>query len=106
MAAPKDAKLSKKQRYALQQGERRQKQEMAVLAQRYLDRHQPDRYRIRVMPDAIERRGETWFIVAEPDKAAAPTYDFINRITEASIELEDQEKLSVFLVPVMPPEDD
>lgn len=85
------------------QSDRRQ---MAALAQRYLDRHQPERYRINVVPDAIELRGDTWFIVAEPDRVTAPTYDYINRMTEASMEPERKEKLDVFLVPVMPPEDD
>lgn len=97
---------ARKRRYEMKQGRRQTNAQMAALAQKYLDRHQSSRYRIVVVPEAIERRGKTWFIVAEPDRAAAPTYDYINRMTEASIEMEHKEKMDVFLVPVIPPEDD
>lgn len=99
-------RASRKQRFATKSAARRRAGEIATLAQRYLDKHQPQRYRINVVPDAVVLRGDTWFVVAEPNKADAPGYDFINRITEASMDLEDHEKLNLFLVPVIPPDDD
>ena len=97
---------SRKQKHAAKSAARRRAGDIASLAQKYLDRHQPQRYRINVVPDAVVLRGDTWFVVAEPSKPDAPGHDFINRITEASMDLEDQEKLNLFLVPVIPPEDD
>src|SRR5437660_741133 len=96
----------RRQRSAARAVDRRTRTKIAALAQRYLDKHQPVRYRINVVPDAVVLRGDTWFVVAEPDKADAPGFDFINRITEATLELEDKEKLHLFVVPVIPPEDD
>jgi hypothetical protein len=106
VAKGKGQVLSRKKRYAARPADRRRRGEIATLAQFYLDRHQPTKYRINVVPDAIVLRGDTWLVVAEPSTADAPGHDFINRITEASMELEDKEKLSLFLVPVIPPEDD
>src|SRR5882724_7026647 len=105
-AKTKPAPLSRKQRHASKAAERQRRDEIASMAQRYLNRHQPDRYRINVVRDAVVLRGDTWYVVAEPDKANAPGHDFISRITEASMELEDKEKVNLFLVPVIPPEDD
>lgn len=101
-----NGKLSKKQRHAEKQARQDSERHMADLAQRYLDRHQPRGYRINVDRNAVELRGDTWFIVANPDRTSAPGYDFINRITEASMELEEKENIHVFLLPVIPPEDD
>jgi hypothetical protein len=106
MSARSEPKLSRKARYAARRRERDRRRQMADLAQRYLDRHQPKEYRIEVNPEAVALRGDTWFIVAEPDRVKAPGYDYINRMTEAAMELEEKEKVHVFLVPVIPPEDD
>ena len=105
-AKTKPAPMSRKQRYVAKAAERQRRSEIASMAQRYLDRHQPVGYRINVVRDAVVLRGDTWYVVAEPDKANASGYDFISRITEASMELEDKEHVNLFLVPVIPPEDD
>lgn len=104
--ATKTQRPSRKPAFAAKQVQKREQKRIGELAQRYLDRHQSDRYRIAVAFDGIEKRGDTWFIVAEPDKVSAPTYDYINRMTEAAMEMEDREKIAVLMVPVLPPEDD
>jgi hypothetical protein len=79
---------------------------MATLAQKYMDRHAAPGYAIRILPEDVELRGETWFVVAEPDRPDVRYSDFLNRITDASMDMEDGEHLYVLFVPTLPPEDD
>ena len=97
---------ARKARFAASKKKREKCAEIAAMAQKYLDRHQPSGYRIVVPKNGVELRGHTWLVVVQPDRSDAPTYDYVNRMTEASMELERNEKIDVFLVPGFPPEDD
>ena len=85
---------------------RRTPRTVATLAQKYIDGRASKDYAIRVVPDAVELHGETWYVVAEANRPDAPFSDFVNRITDAALDMEDAEKLYVMIVPTLPPDGD
>lgn len=69
-------------------------------------RHQPKDHRMVVNRDAIEKRGDVWLVVVNPDNEDLYDYNDHARAVAASMEMEDSENLQVSFVPLLPPEDD
>lgn len=72
------------------------------LAKKYLDRHQPTDYRLVIVPDAIQRDDDWYYVVVEPSRNDIRSYDYSARLAEAELELQERENVNVLLVPALP----
>lgn len=72
---------------------------VADLAEKYLEPHQPPRYRILIDRKRIRRDSEGWWEVPiRPSKTDVPSYDWISRSVEASVDLDEQENIHVLFM--------
>ncbi len=62
--------------------------EVAVLAERYLDRHQASDYQI-VVRDGIRDVDGWWEVPIKTSPADVPSYDWINRSVEAAGDMDE-----------------
>jgi hypothetical protein len=70
--------------------------EIAKLAERYLEKHQPSDYRIVIEPEGIKVDELGWWeIPIHVTKENVPSYDWIGRSVEASAEMDEAEGLHV-----------
>ncbi len=97
---------SKSDRHAEKLAFEAEQNRIADLSEKYMDRHQPTDHRMVVNRDAIEKRGDVWLVVVNPDDEDLFDYNDHARAVEASMEMEDNEHIQVLFVPLLPPEDD
>ena len=76
--------------------------QVVKLAKKYLDPHQPDRYKLIVRDDGVKQDDDWWYVLVQPDREDIPAYDYYGRLAEAEINLKDAEHVNVLLVPVLP----
>jgi len=77
-------------------------EQLAALVEKYLEPHQPPDYRLKVLREGMRRDDDWWYVVVQPDKENVRSYDYYGRLTEAELDLQEAEHLSVLLVPVLP----
>jgi hypothetical protein len=70
--------------------------------ERYLAPHQPSEYQIRIVADAVEQQGGTWYVVVEPTREDVRSYDFTARLAEAAADLMERDDVDVQLTTVLP----
>ena len=76
------------------------------LVERYLERHQPEDWRLEVQPDQIRQDGDWWEVVVHPSRREVYSYEYYGRLAEAEGDLADAEGINVMLVPLLPPAGD
>ncbi len=79
-----------------------QRQRIVELVQKYLEPHQPKDFRLEIRPDAIEQEEDWYYVVVEPSREDARSYEYYGRLAEAELDLQDKEHLNILLVPVLP----
>lgn len=72
------------------------------LIRKYLDRHQPADYRLDIVADSISQEDDWYYVVVEPSRNDIRSYDYSARLADAELELQEQEKVKVLLVPALP----
>ena len=72
------------------------------LVEKYLEPHQPADYRLEIRPEAIEQQDDWYYVVVEPSRENARSYEYYGRLAEAEMDLQEKEHLNVLLVPVLP----
>lgn len=76
---------------AKETAQRKLTKKLAVaVAQKQFDQHQPRKYRLVARADRMERIDGYWYIEVQPVPENVSTGDFIQRMVEAQMELEDQ----------------
>ena len=75
---------------------------VVALAQKYLDRHQPRRYRLVARPDRIERTDGHWYVQVDPVPEGVSSADFTRRVVEAGMELQERERAPIELTNMLP----
>lgn len=101
-----EPRLSKKQRHAAKLACDAERDRIADLAEKYMARHQPKDHRLVVARDGIEKRGDVWLVVVNPDLVEPHDYNDHARAVAAAMEMEDTEGINVLFLPLLPPEDD
>ena len=78
------------------------KKKVKALVKRYLQRHQPRRYRLEAT-EAV-RDGAYWYVMIEPDKLNVRAFDYSMRLADTEEDIRDHEKKApkLLLVPVLP----
>jgi hypothetical protein len=76
------------------------KKEIAALAQKALDKHQPRDYRIAVNSDDILKDDE-WYQLLVTTPNDVRTFEFYDALAQAEAELQDERHLKILLVPVI-----
>jgi len=79
-------------------------EDIVDLVARYLEPHQPaDRsYRLRVVPEGIQREDDWYYVLVEPDRDDVRSYDYNARLVEAEMNLQEKENKKILLVPALP----
>jgi len=72
------------------------------LVRRYLEPRQPANYRLEIVPEGVRREDDWYYVVVRPVPEDVRSYEYYGLLTEAEMELQDQEKMNVLLVPVLP----
>jgi hypothetical protein len=73
--------------------------EVADLAQRYLDKHQPSDYKILIVREGIRVDDQGWWeIPVKPSKENVPSYDWINRTAVAAVDMDEAEGVHVLFM--------
>lgn len=75
--------------------------EVAKLVQSYLDRSQPEDYRLNVIDGAIELRKEWWYVTVLPDREGVSSYDYSNRLADIEEIMEADGNRGFMLLPVI-----
>ncbi len=76
------------------------KQEAIDLVSRHLRNHQPEGYRIEVLPDTIRQDDDWWYIAVRADRADVPRYDYYNVLAVIEREIQDEDDSNnILLVP-------
>jgi len=73
--------------------------EAVNLVREYLDRHQPDGYRLDVIPDASREEDGWWVIAVGPDRPDIRRYSFYDLLAQTEREIEDEREANISLVP-------
>jgi hypothetical protein len=102
----KQLKLSRKARFDLRQQAKDEQQRICRLVEKYLARHQPDRFRLVVNSGAVMQYGDFWFVVVEPSLPDIPTRLYDTRLVRVENEIEHHEGIRVMLTSVLPFEDE
>lgn len=76
--------------------------QIIALANKYLEPHQPEDYRLVVIADGVKKDGDWWYVLVQPSREDIRSYDYYGRLAEAEIRLKDEENVNVLLVPVLP----
>lgn len=82
--------------------DKKELREIVDLVRKYLSPHQPSDYTLEVMADAVEREDDWYYVVVRPSRADARSYDYNARLVEAELDLQEQEKRNILLVPALP----
>jgi hypothetical protein len=84
--------------------QRMTKSKIIRIVEEALKPHQPSDYRITVVDHkgAVEKHGDTWFVVLEPSREDVKSYDFGARMAEAGADLMDRDDVIIQLTTVMP----
>ena len=77
--------------------------DVARLAERYLEPHQPADWRLEVQMDQIRQDGDWWEVVVHPSRRDAYSYEYYGRLSAAEEDLQAAEDVKVLLVPLLPP---
>jgi hypothetical protein len=73
--------------------------EVADLAQRYLDKHQPPDYKILIEREGIRVDDQGWWeIPVKPSKQDAPSYDWMHRTAVAAVDMDEAEGVHVLFM--------
>jgi len=72
------------------------------LAQRYLDGHQPRDYKLVARADKVQKENDTWYVQVDPIPEDVSSGDFINRVIDAQMDLQESEGLEVELTNMLP----
>ena len=76
------------------------KKEIAALVERYLEPHQPRRYRLNVI--AVQPDGDYFYVVVRPDRDDYSDYDYYARLAETTRDIDEHENINLLLVPTGP----
>jgi|GEM_PF-1410033 hypothetical protein len=78
------------------------KRNVRSLVQRYLEGHQPRRYKLAAT-EAV-RDGDYWYVLVQPDKLDVRAFDYNERLADTEEDIRDHEKdaPNLLLVPVLP----
>lgn len=71
---------------------------------RFLEPHQPQDYRLKVLEQGVRHRDDWWEVVVQPDRDDIRSYDYHAILAETEGELEEETGMNVLLVPVLPGE--
>jgi hypothetical protein len=89
--APRVAKLPRSRTVSPEQ--------VAELSEQYLEKHQPDNYRIVVLRKGIRVAEDGWWEVPiKTSKKGVPSYDWINRSAEAAVDMDEAEGVHVLFM--------
>lgn len=76
-------------------------QEIVVLVQSFLDKHQPEGYRLTVEEQGIRQDDDLWYVTVIPDRAGVRAYDYAYHLTETEDEIRKAKSMNVLLVPTL-----
>ena len=81
------------------------KQEVIELVKRHLDNHQPNDFKLSVVPEATREEDDWWYVGIKPNRQIRRQYDYYNVLAEVELEIEDEfetknPELNILLVPV------
>ena len=77
-------------------------EQIVRLVQSCLDSRQPDNYRLQVVPEGVRKEDDWYYVVVQPSREDARSYEYYGLLTDAETELRDEKKKNVLLVPVLP----
>lgn len=70
-----------------------------LMAQKYLDKHQPDGVPLEVIAKGLRNDGDWWYVPVRLTGEIAKPSHFFDELAEAEIEIKDKEKIEVLFVP-------
>jgi hypothetical protein len=66
----------------------RDEHEVAQLVQSFLDRNQPEDYRLRVDVAGVRREDDWWYVLVKPDREDVRSHDYAERLSDAEEQIE------------------
>ena len=75
--------------------------EIVQLVQTFLDRHQPEAYRLDVDALGVKREDDWWYVTVVPSRTGVRSYDYAQRLTEVEERIRDERDLKVLLIPTL-----
>jgi hypothetical protein len=79
--------------------------DVAELARKYLEPHQPKDFRVVVEDKAELQPDGTWYVFVHPSREGIRMYEYDGRVVEANADLEEAEGLKVLMLDFKSPED-
>jgi hypothetical protein len=102
MAAKPAQVHSRKQRFKLRQAAKDRSEQVRLLVEKYLQRHQPSRCRLITQPGAVMEHDGRWYVVVEPEITETSAGNYTGRLMKTEEDLEKHEGLQVMLTPMLP----
>jgi len=72
------------------------------LVNKYLEPHQPADFRLEVQTKGIQKEEDWYYVLVEPNREDARSYEYYGRLAEAEMDLQEHENVKVLLVPTLP----
>jgi len=74
------------------------------MVEKYLKPHQPQEYKLVIVPEATRKDDDWWYVVVQPSRDGVRSYDYASRLAEAEADIQDTEHKNVLLVAALPNE--
>ena len=78
-----------------------ERERIVKLVQECLKKHQPNDYRLEVVPDGVQQDGDWYYVVVQPSREDV-SYEYYGLLTDAETDLQERESMKILLVPAIP----
>lgn len=75
--------------------------DVASMVQSYLDKDQPNTYRLSVVADGLRQDGDWWYVVVVPDRNGVRAHDYSEKLTTIEDRIREKEQMNLLLVPAL-----
>ncbi|MEW6250138.1 MAG: hypothetical protein AB1716_05795 [Planctomycetota bacterium] len=80
----------------------KQRARIIEMVRKYLAAHQPKDYELVIDEQSVQQDDDWYYVLVEPSREDVRSYDYSARLAEAELDLQEQEKVNILLVPVLP----
>jgi len=83
-------------------GDNQERDDLIELVRGYLAPYQPADYELRVDPSGIVQDADWYYVVVTPSKDGVRSNDYVSRLVEAELDIQEKGKRNILLVPALP----
>ena len=80
----------------------RKRKRIVALASKYLKKNEPPEYQLVIDADSIQEDDDWYYVVVTPSRTDIRSYDYSARLADAELDMQENEKVNVLLVPALP----